>query len=127
MKKWQPALLRWYHKNKRDLPWRRTRDPYAILVSEIMLQQTQVKTVLPYYSRWMRLFPSWRTLAKADIHRVLKAWEGLGYYSRARRLHALAMQLRQSGQYKLPTTFEELLELPGLGRYTAGAIMSIAF
>ncbi len=127
MVKWQSALLGWYAKNKRDLPWRKSQDPYAILVSEIMLQQTQVKTVIPYYQRWMSRFPTWRALARANTNHVLKAWEGLGYYARARRLHALAKHLIKKCGGKLPSTYDALIRLPGIGRYTAGAVLSIAF
>ena len=90
MRSFQAALLNWYRRHKRNLPWRKTLDPYKILVSEIMLQQTQVRTVTPYYERWFKAFPTLRALAAAPLNQVLKAWEGLGYYSRARNLHALA-------------------------------------
>src|SRR5436853_504748 len=96
------SLLRWYHQNKRDLPWRRTRDPYRIWVSEIMLQQTQVDTVIPYYHRFLKTFPNFPSLAKAPLGKVLKLWEGLGYYSRARNLHALAKQVVKKHAGKLP-------------------------
>lgn len=118
------ALLKWYRANRRDLPWRATRDPYAILVSEIMLQQTQVKTVIPYYHRWMEAFPDAAMLARAPEEKVLKLWEGLGYYRRARNLQAAARLIRDRGAF--PGTLEELLSLPGVGRYTAGAVGSIA-
>jgi A/G-specific adenine glycosylase len=120
-------LLRWFDKNARDLPWRRTRDPYAIWVSEIMLQQTQVKTVRPYWERWMRELPSIEALAKARAERVLKLWEGLGYYHRARNAQKAAQIIMARHDGKFPETFEEVLALPGIGRYTAGAICSIAF
>jgi len=125
-----PALRRklaaWYAGAKRDLPWRRTTDPYAIALSEIMLQQTQVVTVIPYYERWLKLFPTWSSLAEAKEHDVIKAWEGLGYYRRARNLHALAKAVMgRSGE--MPRTELELLALPGIGPYTAAAIGSIAF
>jgi A/G-specific adenine glycosylase len=120
-------LLAWYARRRRDLPWRRTRDPYAIWVSEMMLQQTQVATVVPYYGRWMRSFPTVQALAAAPESRVLKAWEGLGYYTRARNLHRAAqIVLRELGG-RLPETAQELRRLPGIGPYTAGAIASIAF
>ena len=120
-------LGQWYRKNARDLPWRRTRDPYAIWISEIMLQQTQVKTVIPYFERWMRAFPTVEALARAPLQAVLKQWEGLGYYRRVRNAQAAAVQIveRHGGQF--PTTFAEVLALPGVGRYTAGAICSVAF
>lgn len=121
------ALLSWYSRRRRDLPWRRTQDPYAIWVSEMMLQQTQVATVIPYYERWMRSFPTVESLAAASEARVLKAWEGLGYYTRARNLHrAAGVVVKESGG-RLPDTAEGLRRLPGIGPYTAGAIASIAF
>ena len=120
-------LLQWFAKNARDLPWRRTRDPYAIWISEIMLQQTQVKTVIPYWERWMRELPDVRALARAQPQRVLKLWEGLGYYIRARNLHKAAQLLVAESGGKFPDDFEAVLALPGIGRYTAGAICSIAF
>jgi A/G-specific adenine glycosylase len=120
------ALARWYVKAKRDLPWRRTRDPYAITVSELMLQQTQVVTVIPYYERWLKAFPTWRELARASEERVLKCWEGLGYYRRARNLQALAMAVQAAGG-TMPRTEEELRALPGIGPYTAAAVGSIGF
>ncbi|HEU4338605.1 MAG TPA: A/G-specific adenine glycosylase [Planctomycetota bacterium] len=118
-----PSLLRWFHRVARALPWRRTRDPYAIWVSEVMLQQTQIATVLPYYERWMRRFPDVRALAKAPLDDVLKAWEGLGYYARARHLHAAARHVVESG---FPKTREDWESLPGVGPYTSAAIASIA-
>lgn len=121
------GLLAWFQEHARDLPWRHTRDPYAIWVSEIMLQQTQVTTVVPYWTRWMREFPDLETLAQASEDRVLKLWEGLGYYSRARHLQRAAREIlaRQGGRF--PTDYDAILALPGVGRYTAGAICSIAF
>ena len=120
-------LLRWYRRSHRKLPWRATRDPYRIWVSEIMLQQTRVDTVLPYYARWLRAFPTVQALARATDDRVLKLWEGLGYYSRVRNLHRAAQIIVREHDGKLPRTLDSLLELPGVGRYTAGAIASIAF
>lgn len=122
-----PALLRWFARNARDLPWRRTLDPYAIWISEIMLQQTQVKTVIPYWERWMRELPDARALAKAPSERVLKLWEGLGYYTRARNLQKAAQQIAREHGGQFPIAFDDILALPGVGRYTAGAIASIAF
>lgn len=122
--KLRKKLLAWYGANRRDLPWRRTKDPYRILVSEVMLQQTRVQTMLPYYQRFLALFPTVEALAAARPQRVLGAWSGLGYYSRARSLHAAARAIRDSG---FPSTYEELIELPGVGRYTAAAVSSIAF
>jgi len=126
-KKIRAALLGWFRKNRRDLPWRRTQDPYLIWVSEIMLQQTQVKTVTPYYRRWAKSFPSVQVLARAPESRVLKHWEGLGYYSRARNLHRAAKIVVEQFRGEVPDTMESITGLPGIGRYTAGAILSIAF
>jgi A/G-specific adenine glycosylase len=123
----QEALVCWYESRKRDLPWRKTRDPYAIWVSEVMLQQTQVKTVLGYYERWMQRFPSLTALASADEADVLHVWQGLGYYSRARRLLAGARAVTNLHAGKLPRDVPALLALPGIGPYSAGAIASIAF
>ncbi len=120
-------LLQWYRKRARDLPWRKTRDPYAIWVSEIMLQQTRVQAVIPYYEQFLRRFPTVQKLARARIDSVLKLWEGLGYYSRARNLHEAAKQIVSRYDGRLPDTRAELLSLPGIGVYTAGAVASIAF
>ncbi len=121
------SLLRWYRANRRDLPWRRSTDPYAIWVSEIMLQQTQVATVLPYYETFLRRFPNVETLAAAAEDEVLAQWTGLGYYRRARALHRAARELARTHGGKLPADAAMLRALPGVGRYTAGAIASIAF
>jgi A/G-specific adenine glycosylase len=121
------ALLPWYRANRRDLPWRRTRDPYAIWVSEAMLQQTRVETVIPYYERFLRRFPDIASLARASLEDVYAAWAGLGYYSRARNLHRAAFTILERFGGQVPSTRDELLELPGIGRYTAGAVASIAF
>jgi A/G-specific adenine glycosylase len=126
-KKIQTQLLRWFEKNKRDLPWRKTRAPYAVWISEMMLQQTQVATVIPYYERFLKLFPTVHDLAGADLSDVLRVWEGLGYYSRARNLHKAARMVVTNFDGNIPDTLEDLLTLPGVGRYTAGAILSIAF
>jgi len=126
-KKIQTQLLRWFEKNKRDLPWRKTRDPYAVWISEMMLQQTQVATVIPYYEKFLKSFPTVRHLAKADLSDVLRVWEGLGYYSRARNLHKAARTVVTHFYGNIPDNSEDLLALPGIGRYTAGAILSIAF
>jgi len=120
-------LLRWYTGHSRDLPWRHTRDPYFIWVSEIMLQQTQVETVIPYYLRFLARFPSVKALAEARTDEVLKIWENLGYYSRARNLHAAAKEIAHRWQGRLPQNRKDLLTLPGIGEYTADAILSIAF
>ncbi len=121
------SLLDWYAIASRDLPWRHSRDPYAIWVSEIMLQQTQVKTVIPYYQRWLTHFPTIEHLACADLQQVLKAWEGLGYYTRARNLHRAAQEIMQHHGGVFPTQLEDVLALPGIGRTTAGGILSAAF
>jgi A/G-specific adenine glycosylase len=120
-------LLKWYSKNARVLPWRGHPDPYAVWVSEIMLQQTRVDAVIPYFERWMKRFPSIQTLAAADEQDVLNHWEGLGYYSRARNLHKAAQVVVAEFKGRLPASVEELRKLPGIGRYTAGAIASMAF
>ena len=142
-------MLDWFAANARDLPWRRTRDPYAIWVSEIMLQQTQVKTVIPFWNRWLRGLPTIEAAANASSSKIHKLWEGLGYYTRVRNLQKAAQQIvaqqtsrRRRGDesqtenksetphvvsYKFPENFDDVLALPGIGRYTAGAICSIAF
>ena len=120
-------LLSWYEKNKRDLPWRRERDPYKIWVSEVMLQQTRVDTVIPYYERFMRRFPTLEDLASASEEEVIKAWEGLGYYSRARNLHAAVREVVASYGGKVPDDREAMRRLKGVGSYTVGAILSIAY
>jgi A/G-specific adenine glycosylase len=121
------ALLAWYAGHARDLPWRRVRDPYGVWVSEIMLQQTRVEAVIPYFDRWMARLPDVRSLAVASQQEVLALWEGLGYYSRARHLHRAAQVLVAEWGGQLPTTAAELERLPGIGRYTAAAIAAIAF
>jgi A/G-specific adenine glycosylase len=121
------SLLAWFAQNARDLPWRRTRDPYAIWVSEIMLQQTQVKTVLPYWERWMQALPDLKALARAKPERLHKLWEGLGYYTRVRNLQRAARIIGEEHGGRIPEEFDDLLALPGIGRYTAGAVCSIAF
>jgi A/G-specific adenine glycosylase len=122
-----PLLLDWFSKNARDLPWRRTRDPYAIWVSEIMLQQTQVKTVIPYWERWMRELPTIEAAAKVPSEKIHKLWEGLGYYTRVRNLQKAAQAIVEKNGGTFPEKFDDVLALPGIGRYTAGAICSIAF
>lgn len=121
------ALLAWFHKTKRDLPWRRTSDPYAIWLSEVMLQQTTVQTVIPRWSRFLTRWPTLRDLAKAPLDDVLHEWTGLGYYARARNLHKAAGIVARDFDGKLPGRFELLLALPGMGPYTAAAVASIAF
>ncbi len=127
MSEYSERLLEWYSKNGRQLPWRGVKDPYAVWVSEIMLQQTRVETVVPYFERWMARFPDVRTLAEAAEQEVLAAWEGLGYYSRARNLHKAARIVQMDLGGKLPDDPATLRRLPGIGRYTAAAIASIAF
>ena len=120
-------LLAWYDENKRDLPWRRSKNPYHIWVSEIMLQQTRVDTVIPYYERFLDWFPTVESLADAPEERLLKAWEGLGYYSRVRNMQTAAQQIMSEFEGKFPSTYEGISSLKGIGPYTAGAISSIAF
>lgn len=120
-------LIHWFAAHARDLPWRRTRDPYAIWVSEIMLQQTQVKTVIPYWERWLRELPTIAAAAEVAPAKLHKLWEGLGYYSRVRNLQRAAQEIVQKHGGRFPEEFEAILALPGIGRYTAGAISSIAF
>jgi A/G-specific adenine glycosylase len=123
------SLLRWYGRNKRSLPWRdrQPADAYAVWVSEIMLQQTRVEAVIPYYEKWMNFFPTVHSLADASEHVVLNAWEGLGYYSRARNLYKAARIVAEQYGGELPRDLDELRKLPGIGRYTLGAIASISF
>ena len=120
-------LLAWYDENKRDLPWRRSKNPYHIWVSEIMLQQTRVDTVIPYYERFLEWFPTVGSLANAPEERLLKAWEGLGYYSRVRNMQTAAQQIMNEFNGVFPSTYEGISSLKGIGPYTAGAISSIAF
>lgn len=127
IKKFQHSLIAWYEKDFRDLPWRRTSDPYAVWVSEIMLQQTQVKKVAPYFKRFLETLPTIKCLAAAELDAVLKLWEGLGYYARARNLHKGAHIIVDQFNGAFPTRLEDIRELPGIGAYTAAAILSIAF
>ncbi|MCS7300931.1 MAG: A/G-specific adenine glycosylase, partial [Fimbriimonadales bacterium] len=120
------ALLRWFEAHKRPTPWRDNPDPYRVWVSEVMLQQTQTATVIPYFERFIARFPDVQALADAPLEEVLRYWEGLGYYARARNLHKAARMIVQNGG-RLPATADRLRELPGIGAYTAGAIASIAF
>ncbi len=120
-------ILAWYDGFKRDLPWRKSNLPYEIWISEVMLQQTQVKTVLEYYHKFLAAFPDMKTLAESDLDRVLKVWEGMGYYARARNLHRAARHIMKHLGGKMPNTFETLQAIPGIGPYTAAAIASIAF
>ena len=126
-KLFRASLIRWFRKSGRALPWRGTRDPYAIWISEIMLQQTQVVTVVDYFERWMKRFPGIDTLAAAPEEEVLRLWQGLGYYSRARNLHRAAQIVAQTHGGKIPAEPDEIQKLPGVGRYTAGAIATFAF
>lgn len=121
------GLKRWFQENKRDLPWRVHCSPYAVWISEVMLQQTQVAVVIDYFHRWMERFPTLLSLAKAPLSDVIKLWEGLGYYSRARMLHTAAQQILQNYQGELPDKREELATIKGIGPYTQGAILSFAF
>jgi A/G-specific adenine glycosylase len=121
------SLLSFYDAGRRELPWRASNDPYHVLVSELMLQQTRVETVIPYYDRWLRRFPNAQVLANAHVDDVLKQWEGLGYYSRARYLHRAAQIVHERHNGRIPEQFEELRQLPGVGPYTAAAVASIAF
>ena len=121
------CLLRWFRRYGRDLPWRKTRDPYAILVSEFMLQQTQVATVVPYYKKWLGCFPDFASVARASQNDVLHAWQGLGYYNRARNLHATAKMVQARYRGVLPSDIAAIRKLPGVGRYTANAVATFAF
>ena len=120
-------LLEWYQLNKRDLPWRRTKDPYSVWVSEIMLQQTRVEAVKPYYERFLQTLPTVKDLAEADEETILKLWEGLGYYSRVRNMQKAAIQIMEEHNGEFPADYAKLLKLKGIGPYTAGAVGSIAF
>ena len=126
-KEFRQRLCAWFRRHGRDLPWRQTRDPYAILVSEMMLQQTTVAAVVPYFERWMKRFPSVHELAAADESEVLALWQGLGYYRRARNLHAAAKKITGELVGKFPRDYDGLRELPGIGDYTAQAVRAFAF
>jgi A/G-specific adenine glycosylase len=121
------SILHWFRHHGRDLPWRKTRDPYSILVSEFMLQQTQVATVIPYYDKWLRRFRDFASVASASQNSVLHAWQGLGYYSRARNLHATAKIVQARYRGVLPSDIAAIRKLPGVGRYTANAVATFAF
>jgi A/G-specific adenine glycosylase len=125
--KFRRQLLGWYRRHGRDLPWRRTRDPYAILVSEFMLQQTQVATVIPFYHKWLRRFPDFGSLARASENEVLRMWQGLGYYARARNLHTTAKTVMDRYGGNFPPGIEQTQQLPGIGKYTANAVATFAF
>lgn len=126
-KTFAPSLLKWYYKHKRDLPWRRTKDPYRIWVSEMMLQQTTVTAVIPFYERWFQSFPTLDDLAKAELQQVLKVWQGLGYYARAKNLHKAANVVRQQHGGILPRDPQAVRALPGFGPYSTGSVLSIAY
>src|SRR6202162_1684632 len=125
--KFRRRMLSWFAERKRDLPWRRTRDPYRIWLSEIMLQQTRVAAVIPYYERFLASFPNMQALARAGTDRVLANWAGLGYYSRARNLQRAAKEMVSRHAGNFPREYEAALALPGIGRYTAAAVLSIAY
>ena len=124
---WIKPLVCWYRQNKRSLPWRSDPHPYKILISEFMAQQTQIATVLPYFNRWMNQFPTIKDVARADIDIILKAWEGLGYYSRARNLHKTCQRITDTYDGIIPNDYDTLCSLPGIGPYIASAIVSIAY
>ncbi|MCP3690999.1 MAG: A/G-specific adenine glycosylase, partial [Planctomycetaceae bacterium] len=127
LRRFRQRLRNWYRKHAREMPWRSAADPYRVWISEIMLQQTQVATVIPYFERFLERFPDLQVLAATDEQEVLRYWEGLGYYRRARQLHRAAVQIVEEHQGVFPQERATLLALPGIGRYTAGAILSIAF
>ena len=127
IKDFRRDLLAWYDENKRDLPWRQNQDAYRVWISEIMLQQTRVDTVIPYYERFLNWFPTIKNLANASEEKLLKAWEGLGYYSRVRNMQTAAQQIMKKNEGVFPSSYEEISKLKGIGPYTAGAIASIAF
>ncbi|MBP1686741.1 MAG: hypothetical protein H6Q33_2884 [Deltaproteobacteria bacterium] len=127
VRQFRRRLVRWYRRHGRDLPWRRTRDPYHILVSEVMLQQTQVERVLDYYPQFLRRYPTIESLADASPFEVREAWEGLGYYARARNLHRTAQHVTACHGGQLPADPDTIQTLPGIGRYTAGAVLSFAY
>ncbi len=127
IKEFRSRLLGWFRHHRRELPWRKTKDPYRIWISEIMLQQTTVPVVIPYYKKWLKIFPTVRALAKASPQKVLKTWQGLGYYQRVKNIHKASKVIVKSFKGKIPDTYEELVKLPGIGSYSAGAILSIAY
>ena len=127
MRKMADPVVKWYQENKRELPWRKEKNPYHIWVSEIMLQQTRIEAVLGYYERFLSSLPTVKDLAEVDEEKLLKLWEGLGYYNRARNLKKAAQIVQQKHNRNMPKSYQELLDLPGIGEYTAGAIASIAY
>lgn len=120
-------LLKWYNNHKRDLPWRKNKNPYEIWISEIMLQQTRIEAVKSYYARFIQELPTIHDLANIEEEKLLKLWEGLGYYNRAKNLQKAAKLIEEKYEGKIPKTYQELITLPGIGEYTAGAIASISF
>ncbi len=126
-KEFARELKRWYQSNARDLPWRRTKDPYRIWISEVMLQQTTVAAVIPYYEKWLKVFPDVKSVARAPLQKVLKVWQGLGYYQRAKNIHKAAKIIVEKFQSQMPEQVNDLRGLPGFGPYTTGAVLSIAF
>lgn len=127
MKKMREPVIDWYQKNKRELPWRKEKNPYHIWLSEIMLQQTRIEAVKQYYERFLKQIPTIQDLAEIEEEKLLKLWEGLGYYNRARNLKKAAQVIQEKYEGKMPKHYKELIELPGIGEYTAGAISSIAY
>jgi A/G-specific adenine glycosylase len=127
LKNFQTRLLRWFRAHKRDLPWRASRDPYRVWIAEVMLQQTRIAAVMPYYQRFLQRLPNMKSLARAPLVEVLKLWSGLGYYSRARNLHRAAKEILAHHNGKFPRDLDSALQLPGIGRYTAAAVLSIAY
>lgn len=127
MKKMREPVIDWYQKNKRELPWRKEKNPYHIWLSEIMLQQTRIEAVKQYYERFLKQIPTIQDLAEIEEEKLLKLWEGLGYYNRARNLKKAAQVMQERYEGQMPKHYEELIELPGIGEYTAGAISSIAY
>ena len=127
MKKIREPIIKWFQANRRDLPWRKEKNPYHIWISEIMLQQTRIEAVMGYYERFLKELPTIQDLAEVDEEKLLKLWEGLGYYNRARNLKKSAQILQEKHSGEMPKTYSEILELPGIGEYTAGAISSIAY
>src|SRR5208282_3990217 len=125
--KFQEKLLGWFRAHRRELPWRASRNPYRVWVAEVMLQQTRIAAVLPYYDRFLKKFPSVEALAHGREHEVLKLWSGLGYYSRARNLHRAAKEIVARHSSKFPRALDAALALPGIGRYTAAAVLSIGY
>lgn len=123
----QRKLFRWYERHQRKLPWRECRDPYKIWVSEVMLQQTTVQTVLPYFTKWIKIFPTLKDLSQAPLQKILKSWEGLGYYQRAKNLHAASRIIMEKFKGRIPQDYKALKELPGFGPYITAAVLSLAY